>query len=129
MNGIGKENTELNRLLSRIEDWTGDLLLRGTSQFVLEDAKRLEMLADEAQRLDMDLLEDLLRKLGRSGEQSRLATSDIEKAESSKVAGLFFRLCSYIELARQSIGGSEESVEEEESEVESAEEDTGAGAS
>lgn len=127
MNGIGKESTELNRLLRRAEDWTEDLLLRGSDQFASEDAKRLEVLADEAQRLDMELLEDLLRKLGRAGEQSRLAISDAEQAEASQVAGLFFRLCSYIELARQSLGGSGESEgADEESEAGSAEEDAGA---
>lgn len=124
MNGNNAGGIELNRLLSRIEDWTEDLLLRGGSQFALEDAKRLEAIADEAQRLGMELLEDLLRKLGRSGEQSRLATSDVEQAEASKVASLFFRLCSYTELARQGVGGSGESAGvDEAAEAASAEED------
>lgn len=124
MNGIETEGTELNRLLSRVEDWTEDLLLRGASQFALEDAKRLEALADEAQRLGMELLEDLLRKLGRSGEQSRLATSDVEQAGTSKFAGLFFRLCGYAELARQGVGGSSESAgADEAAEAASTEED------
>jgi len=124
MNGKNAGGIELNLLLSRVEDWTEDLLLRGGSQFALEDAKRLEALADEAQKLGMELLEDLLRKLGRSGEQSRLATSDVEHAETSKFAGLFFRLCSYAELARQGVGGSGESPGADEAvEAASAEED------
>jgi len=123
MNGNNAGRIELNRLLSRVEDWTEDLLLRGGSQFAVEDAKRLEALADEAQRLGMELLEDLLRKLGRSGERSRLAASDVEQAEASKVASLFFRLCSYTELARQSVGGSSESADADEAaEAASAEE-------
>ncbi|CAM3566652.1 MULTISPECIES: hypothetical protein [Saccharibacillus] len=92
---------ELNRLIGQVEDWTEELLLRGTAQFALEDARRLERLADAAAQLGMDLLERLLRQLAGSGERSLLgadcAAGEVERA--------FFRLGGYMELARQS--GSE----------------------
>ncbi|MDO3411423.1 hypothetical protein QWJ34_16780 [Saccharibacillus sp. CPCC 101409] len=86
---------EIGRLTGRIEDWTEELLLRGASQFTHEDAARLERWAGEAERLGMELLERLLRRLSRTGARSLLDAE--EKTE--ELTGLFFRLCAYLELA------------------------------
>ncbi|NGZ77388.1 hypothetical protein [Saccharibacillus alkalitolerans] len=103
---------EMNRLLERVDDWTEELLLRGAAQFASDDAKRLERLADEAQRLGMGLLEELLRRLAKAGERSRLSAGSGAEGETAaeELAGAFFRLCGYAELAR---GGSGESSEED----------------
>ncbi|QDH21782.1 hypothetical protein [Saccharibacillus brassicae] len=101
---------ELNRLIGQVEDWTEELLLRGTAQFALEDARRLERLADDAARLGMELLERLLRQLAGSGERSLLgadcAAGEVERA--------FFRLSGYMELARQSANESGPGLDAEE---------------
>ena len=100
---------EWERLLGRIDDWTEELLLRGSTQFAMEDARKLEQLADLASRLGMDLLERLLRRTANAGERSLLGPGD----GAEELAGAFFRLCGYTELARQGGGGTGGSVDDE----------------
>ncbi|MCQ4087386.1 hypothetical protein [Saccharibacillus sp. JS10] len=120
----GNENTpsEVSRFLAHIGDWTEDLLLRGSRQFVSEDARRLEAYADEAGHLGMELLEKLLRDLAQAGEKSRFSTSSREVEKTETFSGLFFRICGYIELARQS-GGSVDETSASDAAVDEGEEE------
>ncbi|OWR27416.1 hypothetical protein CDO73_22630 [Saccharibacillus sp. O23] len=101
---------ETDRLLGRVEDWTEEMLLRGTAQFAPEDARLLERLADDARRLGMELLEQLLRNVASAGERERLTGAESEAEDGEELPGLFFRLCAYAQLAREN---AEASFEEE----------------
>ncbi|OWA35210.1 hypothetical protein B9G55_11105 [Saccharibacillus sp. O16] len=103
--------SETERLLGRVEDWTEEMLLRGMAQFAPEDTRLLEDLAAAARRLGMEGLEQLLSGVAQAGERERLTTGISETGASQQLSGLFFRLCAYTQLARES--GSEMSFEEE----------------
>lgn len=111
---------ELDRLIGHVEDWTEELLLRGTSQFSMEDARRLERLADDAARLGMELLERLLRQLASLGERSLLERNH----EADEMAGAFFRLSGYVQMARQTANGSGDNADDY-PEAEPTEEESG----
>lgn len=113
---------ETDRLLGRVEDWTEELLLRGTAQFAPEDARLLERLAEDARRLGMELLEQLLRSVASVGERERLTASMPEGEDREELSGLFVRLCAYAQLARES---AEASFEEESEAARETEEESG----
>ncbi|GEM_PF-5340741 len=111
---------ETDRLLGRIEDWAEELLLRGTAQFAPEDARLLEDLAGQAHRLGMEWLQQLLAGTAQAGERERLTASAYEAQDRQELSGLFFRLCAYVQLAREN--GDAPYDEEAEMELENGEE-------
>ncbi len=81
-------------LMQQTSAWAEEWLLRGMNQLKLDDLNPLEQLAEQAARLQLGLMSELLAQLEHEARQVVLGGGEEEKMMMS-----YARLVQYVELA------------------------------
>lgn len=87
--------------IGHVKDWLERILLKGIGQLDVEDVKQLEELSNQAKKLNMDFLAQLLTHLAVEGR--RYVWGDVQ-ANLAALAQSYFYVCQYIQLLTESDG-------------------------